>query len=542
MKLALAQINTVVGDLTENANTVLHYCRKAHSLGADLVVFPELTLTGYPPLDLLESSDFIRRESTERRSLAKLIPQKMGMLLGGIAQNSGLGKPLFNAAYLYENGQCVGVRHKQLLPTYDVFDEHRYFAPETKPAFLQWREMNLGIHICEDLWNAGDVDQKLYEFNPISVLASQGADIFINLSASPFEMDKYNERLALVDTIHQRYGLPYVFTNLVGANTDLIFDGQSFVMQNGCILKAPAFEEALLLWDVDQPPKTSLPSISKMEQVQKALILGIRDYVEKTCGFRKVFIGLSGGIDSALTAALAVQALGPERVVGISMPSKYSSKGSLDDARSLASNLKIELHTIPIHSLVEAFDSVLMDHFRQHAPNTAEENVQARIRGTLLMAFANKFQGLVLATGNKSELATGYATLYGDMNGGLAVLGDLYKTEVYELAHFMNLSGTMIPESSIIKAPSAELRPNQTDQDILPSYEILDAILKKYIEKQESVENIIQELGYSAEIVQSAIQRVDRNEYKRWQAAPVLRLRKKAFGSGRKVPIVAQHH
>ncbi len=540
MKLALAQINTIVGDLRGNANKVSDYCRKARDLGASLVVFPELTLTGYPPLDLLESEDFVVREQKIRENLAQTLPADLGVLLGGLARNPGHGKPLHNAAYLYENGDCMGVCHKQLLPTYDVFDEQRYFAPNTEPTVLHWRGLRLGVHICEDLWNVRESGRRLYTHDPIATLASQTPDLFINLCASPFAIDKHLDRYALMETVWQRYGRPYVFTNLVGANTGLIFDGRSCVIQNSQVLEAAPFEEALLMWD-SSPLSGSEPiSASPTQQVLEALKLGILDYVEKTGIFKQVFIGLSGGIDSAVTAALAVQALGPKRVVGVAMPSEYSSSGSLEDASQLASNLGIELRTIPIHSVIHAFNNALKDQFLGLGAGVAEENIQARTRGILLMAFANKFNGLVLATSNKSELATGYATLYGDMNGGLAVLGDLYKTEVYELARLINASGELIPESSITKPPSAELRPDQVDQDSLPPYRILDEVLKGYIERQQSMDEIIAQTGYSKALVEPIMLMVDRTEYKRKQAAPVLRLRRKAFGSGRKEPIVAR--
>lgn len=540
MKLALAQINTTVGDLRGNANKVSDYCRKARELGASLVVFPELTLTGYPPLDLLESGDFVAREQKTRDGLVQMLPANLGVLLGGLARNSGHGKPLHNAAYLYENGECAGVCHKQLLPDYDVFDELRHFAPGADPTVLRWRGLKLGVHICEDLWNVRESGRRSYTHDPIATLAGQTPDLFINLCASPFAIDKHLDRYALMETVWQRYGRPYVFTNLVGANTGLIFDGRSCVIQGGRVLEAAPFEESLLMWDSSLPSGTEPAPVSPTQQVLEALKLGILDYVEKTDVFERVFVGLSGGIDSAVTAALAVQALGPKRVVGVAMPSEYSSSGSLEDASQLASNLGIELHTIPIHTVIDAFNNALKDQFSGMGAGVAEENIQARARGTLLMAFANKFDGMVLATGNKSELATGYATLYGDMNGGLAVLGDLYKTEVYELARLLNVSDELIPESSITKPPSAELRPNQVDQDSLPPYDVLDEILKGYIERRLSADEIVSRTGYARTLVESITLMVDRAEYKRKQAAPVLRLRRKAFGSGRKEPIVAR--
>ena len=540
MKLALAQINTVVGDLRGNSDKILHYSEKAHARGADLVVFPELTFTGYPPIDLLESRDFVTRERQHRQKLVKLLPRGLGVLVGGLALHKGHGKPLHNAAYLYEDGHCVGVYHKQLLPTYDVFDELRYFAPGSSPTILRWRGLNLGVHVCEDLWNVHDLDRKPYSHDPVSILATQSPDIFINLCASPFAIDKHLERYALMETVRQKYGRPYVFTNLVGANTDLIFDGRSCVMHGGNVLEAPAFEEALLEWDTEKTPKSKTVFIPARKQVREALTLGIRDYMNKTGIQREVIIGLSGGIDSAVTATLAVRALGPERVIGVSMPSNFSSKGSKDDAKHLASNLGINLITIPIQPLMDAFNDALRKPFENYDQDVTEENIQARIRGTLVMAFANKYGGMVLATGNKSELAMGYATLYGDMSGGLAVLGDLYKTEVYELAKLLNRPKRIIPESTMRKPPSAELSPGQKDLDSLPPYDILDRILKQYIEQLMSVEETAEFLDYDEDLVQEIVRQVNWTEFKRRQAAPVLRLRPKAFGSGRREPIVAR--
>ncbi|MCY4000213.1 MAG: NAD+ synthase [Bacteroidetes bacterium] len=539
MKLALAQINTRVGDLDGNAEKVRQYCEKAHSQGVDLMVLPELTLPGYPPLDLLEYDDFVVREHDVREKLAQYIPKKMGLLIGGIARHKGHGKPLHNAAYLYEDGQCIGVRFKQLLPTYDVFDERRYFEPETNPTILLWRGLKLGVHICEDLWNVRELDQKPYAQNPVLTLAQQAPDLLINLCASPFAIDKHHERHALIKNVVTNYNLPYIFTNLVGANTDIIFDGRSCVIDNGQILEAPAFKESLLVYELGTLTKSSIIPASPMEQALDALTLGIRDYIVKSSLPKKVYIGLSGGIDSAVTAALAVRALGPESATGVAMPSKYSSQGSLDDASRLASNLGIELIELPIHQLIQSFDSTLHEVFDSTPQNVAEENIQARTRGTLLMALANKFGGIVLVTGNKSELAMGYATLYGDMNGGLSVLGDLYKTEVYELARLINnRSDSVIPESTIVKPPSAELRPNQMDSDSLPEYPVLDAVLKEYIEEQKSTKEIAKYLDFSENLVRSITTMVNQTEYKRQQAAPVLRLREKAFGSGRRIPVV----
>ncbi len=541
MKLGLAQINTIVGDLRGNSDKVLHYAKKAQIRGADLVIFPELTLTGYPPMDLLESREFVENEHQERQILAELAPKGLGVLLGGLAyNNSEHGKPLHNAAYLYEDGECLGVYHKQLLPTYDVFDERRHFAPGSSPSVLRWRGLNLGVHICEDLWNVRDLFRKPYLYDPISILAEQSPDIFINLCASPFAIDKHLERQALIEIVHQKYGRPYVFTNLVGANTDLIFDGRSCVMHEGEIREARPFQEALLVWDTEEASRSKIFPTSQRLQVQKALTLGIRDYIHKTRIWGPIYVGLSGGIDSAVTAALAVRALGSGRIVGVSMPSPYSSKGSIDDAKSLASNLRMRFTTVPIQNLMDSFQDALKGPFGHDPHNVTQENIQARIRGMLLMAFANNKGGMVLATGNKSELAMGYATLYGDMNGGLAVLGDLYKTEVYDVVKVLNRPQRTIPVSIIQKPPSAELHPGQKDLDSLPPYPTLDKILKHYIEKQMSVEEIAKSLDYDEDLVQEIAYKVDQSEFKRRQAAPVLRLRSKAFGSGRREPLAAK--
>ncbi len=543
MKLALAQINTIVGDLEGNSDKVLHYAEQAYARKADLVVFPELTLPGYPPMDLLEFSDFAAREQEERKRLARRLPKGLGMLIGGLAHHSRHGKPLHNAAYLYENGLCLGVCHKQLLPAYDVFDERRYFMPGSPPEVLHWRGLKLGVHICEDLWNVRDLHQKPYPDDPVATLAAQSPDIFINLCASPFAIDKHLERYELMETVHQKYGRPYAFANLVGANTDLIFDGRSCIMIGGKIREAPAFEETLLHWDMEKLPRSNFISTPPMKQVREALTLGIRDYMDKSRIHNEVIIGLSGGIDSAVTAALAVRALGPERVVGISMPSGFSSEGSKVDAKKLASTLGIRMRTIPIQRLMNSFDHALRKPFQNYFRDVTEDNIQARIRGTLLMAFANKYMGMVLATGNKSELAMGYATLYGDMNGGLAVLGDLYKTEVYELAKLLNRPKRIIPASTMRKPPSAELHPGQKDLDSLPPYSILDRILKLCIDQQMSVDEANRALGYDDEsLIRWVLHRVNRNEFKRKQAAPVLRLRPNAFGSGRRQPIAARRN
>ncbi|MDE2833172.1 MAG: NAD+ synthase [Bacteroidota bacterium] len=554
MTVALAQINPVVGDLHGNCTRVLSAARQAGALGADLVVFPELTLTGYPPDDLLEDSAFVRGESDARRYIAQSLPGSLGCIVGGLAPNPGRpGKPLHNAAYLYENGCEVAQIHKSLLPTYDVFDERRYFEPARECRIVVWRDLRLGLHICEDLWNADGGLRNLYRVDPVGELAAQGADLLINICASPFSDNKHQEREALIDAVRDRYSIPYVFVNQVGANTDLIFDGRSCIADTRGRMYLPAFEEGLMIWQRDtqtgiayplerngpgQPPRSERDRPSEMELLRDALTLGIRDYFRKTAAFRCVFIGVSGGIDSAVTCALAVRALGADQVIGVAMPSRYSSEGSVTDAEALAQNLGIQLMTLPIDDIVGAFDSALLKTFEDTPPGTAEENVQARARGTLLMALANKFSGIVLNTGNKSELSMGYATLYGDMNGALGVLGDVYKTEVYALAQLLNRDGPCIPPATITKPPSAELRPDQTDQDSLPPYDVLDSVLQRLIEQRKSAAAIADETGIDRKLAEDICRQVDLNDYKRHQAPPSLRVSVKAFGVGRRLPVV----
>ena len=556
MKIALAQTNPIVGDLSGNCSKVITAAREAHKSGADLVVFPELTLTGYPPEDLLEDAGFVGAEADARRYIASNLPENLGCVVGGLSKNiQKPGKPLYNAAFLYENGQLVGEIHKSLLPTYDIFDERRHFEPAQERRLIAWRGHRLGLHICEDLWNVNGDLQNLYRADPIGDLAAQGADILINICASPFSDNKRREREALISTTWDRHRLPYVFVNQVGANTDLIFDGRSCVRDEHGWTYLPAFEEALMVWDLSSKTAATSPLAavsnssrhnpvlaqnpsSELELLRDALTLGIRDYFHKTGAFKCVFIGLSGGIDSAVTCALAVRALGSEQVVGVAMPSIYSSEGSLRDATALAEQLGIRLLKIPIHDAVQAFGSALSEAFEATDPGIAEENIQARIRGTLLMALANKFDGIVLNTGNKSELSMGYATLYGDMNGALGVLGDVYKMDVYALANLLNADGPCVPQSTITKPPSAELRPDQTDQASLPPYDVLDHVLRRFIEHRESAATIANQSGLDVKLVQTITQQVDRNDYKRRQAPPSLRVGVKAFGTGRRLPIV----
>ena len=544
MKIALAQINPTVGDLNGNSRKVIDFARRAHQQGADLVVFPELCMTGYPPQDLLEHPAFVEATQEALAEVAQKVPQEMGIILGAPVPNqSRPGKPLFNAALLYEGGERKAEVHKKLLPTYDVFDEHRYFEPADSCEVVVWRGKRLGLHICEDMWNSEEqAAHSLYEENPVSELVAQGVDVFINISASPFSIGKHRHRMDLMGDICRQHGKPFAFVNTVGANTDIILDGDSRVHAgDGSLLHcAPSFEEHVLLWDVEQDVDTCQVVRDDTRDLYDALLLGIRDYFHKTSIFEKAIVGLSGGIDSAVTCALAVHALGPDKVVGVTMPSRYSSSGSVEDSKALADRLGIAFHNLPIEPAVDAFDAILEDVFAGTEEGVAEENIQARARGLTLMALSNKFDYLLLSTGNKSEAAVGYATLYGDMSGGLSVLSDVLKTRVYQLARYINELGEegVIPENTVTKPPSAELRPGQEDADTLPPYDVLDEVLRRYIEEQQALKQIVEETGFESGLVRKVLDMVDRNEYKRRQAPPGLRVSEKAFGVGRRMPIV----
>ncbi len=555
MKIALCPINPTVGDLAGNAALVLDAARRAAEAGADLAVFPELCVTGYPPQDLLDRPSFLDDVDDAVEYLARRAPAGLGLLVGAPVRNeTPHGKRLYNSALLIEDGRVADAVSKTLLPTYDVFDEYRYFEPCRERKVIPFRGLRLGVHVCEDMWNNEEqAPYHLYAANPIDELAALGIDLFVNLSASPFAVGKPAERTRLIRASCREHGVPFVYVNQLGANTELIFDGDSRVhAADGTILwRAAPFQDAFHVWDTDDlaPVAEHLEDEPEpIAQIHDALVLGIRDYVEKTGPgvFEKVLVGLSGGIDSALTCALAVIALGPERVVGITMPSKYSSPGSVTDSEALADNLGIEFHAISIRPAVDAFEQMLAPLFAGteggSADGVAEENVQARTRGVTLMAVSNKFGYLLLTTGNKSEMAVGYATLYGDMSGGLAVLADVFKTEVYQLARYINdrAGRALIPESTITKPPSAELKPGQVDQDSLPPYDVLDAILEGYVEAHQDTDAIVAATGYDRALVERVIRMVDRSEYKRRQAAPGLRVSPKAFGVGRRLPIVMQ--
>ncbi len=571
MKLALAQLNTTVGDLRGNTAKILDFYRQGVTAGAELVVTPEMATTGYPPRDLLAKRRFVQDNLAALDELAVNV-RATGLLVGYVDINPRRpGKDYFNAAALIQNGKIVARRFKTLLPTYDVFDEDRYFQPAESNEAVTYNGQKLGITICEDIWNAQDYwPVRLYQRDPIRDLGA--VDIIYNISASPYHLGKERTRYDMLSAAAVKHNAPLVYCNLVGGNDELIFDGNSLVFDaaGNLIAQGAAFREDLLVVDLDAPRSALHAPLSPSAALHDALALGLRDYVRK-CGFKSVVLGLSGGIDSAVTACLAVAALGAENVMGVSMPAQFSSKGSVDDARDLAGNLGIRWEVIPIQETFQTLKGSFKELFKGLPEDTTEENMQARIRGVTLMAISNKFGHLLLTTGNKSELAVGYCTLYGDMNGGLGVIADVPKTMIYELARYINGSGQQkgivgqpprlpslpiaaggaptlqtesgfpIPEASLTKAPSAELRPNQTDQDTLPPYDVLDAILKRYVEEAKSAAEIIAETGYDAKLVRDIVRKIDLNEYKRKQAPPCLRVTTKAFGIGRRVPIAQRY-
>ncbi|HYU24405.1 MAG TPA: NAD+ synthase [Thermoanaerobaculia bacterium] len=538
MKIYIGQINPTVGALRSNAELIRRAYDDGVHAGADVVLVPELSVVGYPPRDLLDRRVFVQAAAEVKESLVKMTGD-VALIFGCITPNtSWCGKPLHNAAIVAQNGKQLLEQHKMLLPTYDVFDELRYFEPGKSQQAIELAGRRVGVSICEDFWFDDEIlGTKLYCENPVDQLARQGAEVFLNISASPFNAGKRKSRYELFARIARRYGAPLVYVNQIGGNDELLFDGSSIVIDaNGeTIFCAPAFEEHSSLVSLQGERCESVLALGAEEEIGLSLILGLRDYIRK-CGFVDVVVGLSGGIDSAVTAAIAVEALGAEHVTGIAMPSQFSSQGSIDDARALAENLGIAFHVVPIAEIYAPFSNAFKTLFGVEKFDITYENVQARIRGNILMAWSNRTGAMVVSTGNKSELAVGYCTLYGDMAGGLALLGDVYKTMIYRVAHWLNRKGEVIPQSSIVKPPSAELRPNQTDQDSLPPYETLDAILKLYIEEWKEVDEIAA-AGFDRDLVARLLKLVDTNEFKRRQAAPTIRVSSKAFGSGRQMPI-----
>jgi NAD+ synthase (glutamine-hydrolysing) len=544
MRIALAQINTTVGDFDGNVERIARFARHAAQRGAGLVVFPELALTGYPPRDLVEEPRFVERSERELERLAGLV-SGIRILVGYVRRSTKeRGKSAADSAALLFGGRRLLTYDKILLPFYDVFDESRYFEAGSAPAFFELGDVRLGVTICEDAWNDKNFwERQLYARDPVDDAVAGGARMVLNIASSPFASGKIDLRHRMLRAIALERRVPVVYVNHVGGNDQLVFDGSSMVLdaRGEVVARARAFAEDLVIFDSDVGAGEVRPGpASDVEAVHEALKLGTRDYMAK-CGFRKALVGLSGGIDSSLVATLAADAVGAENVTGVSMPGPYSSEGSVRDAEALARNLKIDFRVIPVTPIFESYLTTLDSAFGDLPRDVTEENVQARIRGNILMALSNKSGALLLSTGNKSELAVGYCTLYGDMAGGLAVIADVPKTLVYELARYINRSGERIPVASITKAPSAELRPNQTDQDTLPPYETLDAILKAYIEDHQGAEDIIRGLGFDSQLVRDVIRRVKGAEYKRQQAAPALKVSSKAFGIGRRYPI-ANHY
>ncbi len=543
LKIGLLQLNSTIGDFTANRQKLLAGYEKACALGAEFILAPELFLCGYPPRDLLQRADFIDANLAALAETARDVGA-IPLCVGYVDRNLEMpGRGLKNSAAVLQNGKIVWRTHKSLLPTYDVFDEDRYFEPAKSVAPFEFNGRKLGITICEDIWNDQDFwPDRLYRRDPVKELITQGAGIILNLSASPWHDGKEKTRLEMLQRVARDEKIPLAQVNLVGANDELIFDGHSVAL-DACgevIALGRGFEEAVLMADLKTPSGSHHPAATiqfppREQRVFSALTLGVRDYVRK-CGFKSVILGLSGGIDSALVAVLAAEALGAENVLGVAMPARYSSSGSLSDAAALAKNLGIRYEVLPIEPAFLAVEKQLEKLFAGTKPNEAEENVQSRLRGVTLMALSNKFGALVLTTGNKSEMAVGYCTLYGDMNGALAPIADVFKTDIYKIARWVNREREIIPADSIAKPPSAELRPNQTDQDSLPPYEMLDAILDAYVVKNLGRDEIIRN-GFAAAVFNDVVNRVNFRAYKRRQAAPGLKVSPRAFGMGRRIPL-----
>ena len=546
MKIGFAQINPTVGDLRGNFEKIAGAYDQLARAGADIVVAPELAVTGYPPQDLVFKSRFVPENLAVLDELQKRL-SKPALLVGFVDPNEGRGKPFHNAAALLQTGEPLQKTHKSLLPTYDVFDEDRYFESARQIAPLNFRGHRIGVTICEDIWTERYLPRPFYDVDPVRALVTQEAEMILNVSASPFSLRKPAVRREMICGLAGTYQRPIFYCNAVGGNDQLVFDGNSIAVNaNGQLLtQLPGFEEASVIVDSESPPGSKIASADIVQELYAALRLGLRDYLAK-CGFKSAVLGLSGGIDSAVVAAIAVDALGAKNVTGVSMPSQFSSRGSVLDALALAKNLGIQCLQIPIADAFAVFKAQFKEVFAGRTEDATEENMQARLRGMTLMALSNKFGHLVLSTGNKSELAVGYCTIYGDMAGGLAVISDVPKTMIYELARFINSEASragkreIIPASTIEKPPSAELRPNQKDQDTLPPYDVLDPILRLYVEDNLSVPEIVAQ-GFEEKTVRWVQRRVDLNEYKRAQAAPGLKITSRAFGVGRRMPIAQRY-
>jgi NAD+ synthase (glutamine-hydrolysing) len=543
VKIALGQINPTVGDFSGNAAKMIEFSRRAQASGAGLILFPELSVCGYPPRDLVERPSFVarNRESAEQIAAAT---RGIAVICGLVTPaESETGKSVMNSAALLQDGKIAFLQSKMLLPTYDVFDEMRNFAPAKSQTVFPFCGNQVALTICEDAWNDKLFwPKRLYTIDPVDSLIRAGGNFVLNISASPFWIGKRELRRDMLASIARQHKVPVAMVNQVGGNDSLLFDGSSIVLntEGNIIAQGRSFEEDLIYFDSKTLTGDLHEQVEGTEaSVYSALVLGTRDYMHK-CGFQQAIIGLSGGIDSALTAVIAAEAVGPENVIGVGMPGPYSSPGSIDDARTLATNLGIRFELLPINSVVQAYRQTLQNVFAGREEDVTEENIQSRARGTLLMALSNKFGAIVLSTGNKSELGVGYCTLYGDMVGGLAVISDVPKTLVYRLSHYANSRRELIPRPTLEKPPSAELRPDQKDSDSLPPYEILDAVLEDYVEDAHSAERITADYGFDIEVVKRVVRMVDRAEYKRQQAAPGIKISSKAFGYGRRFPIAAK--
>jgi NAD+ synthase/NAD+ synthase (glutamine-hydrolysing) len=543
VKIALGQINPTVGDFSGNAARIVDFSRRAQAAGAGLILFPELSVCGYPPRDLVERPSFVaRNRETAERIAAET--QGIAVICGLVTPaESATGKSAMNSAALLQDGKIAFVQSKMLLPTYDVFDEMRNFAPAKSQDLFSFCGNRMALTICEDAWNDQRFwNKRLYTFDPVEALVRAGGNFVLNISSSPFWIGKRELRRDMLISIARHHKVPVALVNQVGGNDSLVFDGSSIVLnrEGHVIAQGRSFEEDLIYFDSKTLTGDIHEQIAGEEaSVYGALVLGTRDYMRK-CGFRKAIIGLSGGVDSALTAVIAADAVGPENVIGVGMPGPYSSTGSIDDARSLAQNLGIRFELLSINQAFDAYKQTLTGVFAGQKEDVTEENIQSRARGTMLMALSNKFGAIVLSTGNKSELGVGYCTLYGDMVGGLAVISDVPKTLVYRLSRYVNLRRPVIPAPTLEKPPSAELRPNQKDSDSLPPYEVLDAVLEDYVEDAHSAERIASDHGFDLETVKRVVRMVERAEYKRQQAAPGIKISPKAFGYGRRFPIAAK--